>query len=433
MHYALVSDLLSRDEFDELVEKKCSELGGNVDDNVASMLVAEDLGRSHIRIGDIRSSKTQLVCFFGKVLEVSEPHEFLRGGSLESGEAEKGLVSHMILGDPTGTVKLTLWDSFAAACADIPIGTVLEVAAKPIPYKNEAVCTAMRESCAEIVETKKPPHSEVMDSPLRVRILVKNPIHEFIRQDSTPSAFQEFIVGSGFETSKLIAWEPSVFENIDEGMSVSIEGAAVKEYDGNAEYSCNESSVVTLISENISVHTIDADDVKEGANSIVKGIVSYVSEIRRFTTRRGTESCVRNLMIKGSHGSTVRAALWGDAADDVFIAGDEVLIINSSAKLNKYGNLEFSIGRGSAVRRAEKSQEYVSVQGIAVKRAEGQSIDNGNEVWLIADDVSLKDAVCYKVSGMCSGGRIYADEITEIPQNSESVMELLKSVKEDCS
>ena len=50
MHYALVSDLLTKEEFDERVEKKCEELGGAVDEICAAMLVVEELGRSHIKI-----------------------------------------------------------------------------------------------------------------------------------------------------------------------------------------------------------------------------------------------------------------------------------------------------------------------------------------------------------------------------------------------
>ncbi|HJK28353.1 MAG TPA: nucleic acid-binding protein, partial [Methanocorpusculum sp.] len=76
MHYALVSDLLTKEEFDERVEKKCEELGGAVDEICAAMLVVEELGRSHIKIGEIKDTATALVSFFGKILEITPPREF---------------------------------------------------------------------------------------------------------------------------------------------------------------------------------------------------------------------------------------------------------------------------------------------------------------------------------------------------------------------
>ena len=68
MHYALVSDLLTKEAFDERVEKKVESLGGLVDEVTAAMLVVDELGRSHIKIGDIPSARTSLVSFFGKIL-----------------------------------------------------------------------------------------------------------------------------------------------------------------------------------------------------------------------------------------------------------------------------------------------------------------------------------------------------------------------------
>ena len=67
MHYALVSDLMTREEFEERVEEKSAALGGVVDEVTAAMLVVEDLGRSHVKIGDIPKSEAGIVSFFGKI------------------------------------------------------------------------------------------------------------------------------------------------------------------------------------------------------------------------------------------------------------------------------------------------------------------------------------------------------------------------------
>ncbi|MCQ2355981.1 MAG: hypothetical protein MJ014_03020, partial [Methanocorpusculum sp.] len=123
MHYALVSDLLTKEEFNERVEAKCEELGGAVDEVCAAMLVVEELGRNHLKIGEIRNTAPALVSFFGKILEITLPRKFKRDGDGE--DQERGLVASLILGDPTGTVKMTLWDAMAAAVPELEVGSVL--------------------------------------------------------------------------------------------------------------------------------------------------------------------------------------------------------------------------------------------------------------------------------------------------------------------
>ena len=82
MHYALVSDLLSKEAFDERVDQKSASLGGLVDEVTAAMMVVDELGRSHIKIGGIPTAKTSIVSFFGKILEIKPPREFTREGDV---------------------------------------------------------------------------------------------------------------------------------------------------------------------------------------------------------------------------------------------------------------------------------------------------------------------------------------------------------------
>jgi replication factor A1 len=49
-HYALVDDLVSRDEFERRIEAKMQECGDLIDDVTAAMLVVGELGRQHVKI-----------------------------------------------------------------------------------------------------------------------------------------------------------------------------------------------------------------------------------------------------------------------------------------------------------------------------------------------------------------------------------------------
>ncbi|HJJ72752.1 MAG TPA: hypothetical protein O0X58_00105, partial [Methanocorpusculum sp.] len=296
MHYALVSDLMTREEFEERVEEKSASLGGVVDEVTAAMLVVEDLGRSHVKIGDIPKSEAGIVSFFGKIISIEGPREFRREGE------EPGILATLILGDPTGTTKTTLWDDQAAAVVELSEGSVIEVIGKPRFGRKEVSFVAMRESAVEIVETKKPPTSEELKAPFVVKILYLHQVRDIVKKNGDISHLQEILVGDESGTTRLVTWSPENFSDVDEGTSVSITGVVRKEDDGIVEYIAQDTAVVTPHPTPVPVLTIDAGDVEEGQMPVVTGTVSSISEVRTFTTRRNTESRVRNIKIKGEDG-----------------------------------------------------------------------------------------------------------------------------------
>ncbi len=400
MHYALVSDLLSKEAFDERVDQKSASLGGLVDEVTAAMMVVDELGRSHIKIGEIPTAKTSIVSFFGKILEIKPPREFTREGE------PPGLVASIILGDPTGTVTLSLWDERAEAASELEVGSVIEVIAKPRPGKKEAACLALRESQVTIVETKKPPKSEVMAAPLTVKILAAFEMKEIVRRDGTSSFLQEFIIGDASGTARLVSWAPELFADVDTGSCVSISGVQRKEDEGIVEYVVSDSAEIRILSDEIEVLTRDASEVSEGPKPVVTGVVTSVSDVRSFITRRGTESRVRNITIRGSSAGSVNAAVWGDAADTLFLLGDLVQVINAAAKLNRYGELELSVGRDSVIQTVTPPGENISVTGMVILRPEGLSLDDGNEVWILLGDQVPEPGMIAVVDGVSQNGRI---------------------------
>jgi len=71
-HYALVDDLLTREEFERRVEEKMEACGDLVDEVTAAMMVVQDLGRHHVKIGRL-GGKQSLFSFFGKVIAKNPP------------------------------------------------------------------------------------------------------------------------------------------------------------------------------------------------------------------------------------------------------------------------------------------------------------------------------------------------------------------------
>ena len=421
MHYALVSDLLTREEFEQRVEEKAESLGGIVDEITAAMLVVEDFGRSHVKIGDIPKATAAVVSFFGKILSIEGPREFTR-----EGESTPGLVASLVLGDPTGTTKTTLWDEQAAAVSELAVDSVVEVIAKPRFGKKEVSFVALRESSVEIVETKKPPTSEVLANPFVVTVLHISPVREIERRNGTISYLQEYLVGDESGTTRLSTWSPENFSDVDVGTTVSISGVSRKEDDGIVEYQALDTAVVTPHPTHVPVLTIDAGDVEEGQCPVVTGTVVSVSEVRTFINRRNTESKVRNIKIQGEDGDELAVSLWKDEAEKLLLPGDAVEIINAVAKPSRFSGLELSVGHGSVIRVLSEEEEPAELSGRVVLRPIGLTLENADGVFVLIGDNLPEPGLFVTLSGMRSGVRFQVLEGYAEQTDSSYVLALLQ-------
>ena len=421
MHYALVSDLLTREEFEQRVEEKAESLGGIVDEITAAMLVVEDLGRSHVKIGDSPNATAAVVSFFGKILSIEGPREFTR-----EGESTPGLVASLVLGDPTGTTKTTLWDEQAAAVSELAVDSVVEVIAKPRFGKKEVSFVALRESSVEIVETKKPPTSEVLANPFVVTVLHISQVREIERRNGTISYLQEYLVGDESGTTRLSTWSPENFSDVDVGTTVSISGVSRKEDDGIVEYQALDTAVVTPHPTHVPVLTIDAGDVEEGQCPVVTGTVVSVSEVRTFINRRNTESKVRNIKIQGEDGDELAVSLWKDEAEKLILLGDAVEIINAVAKPSRFSGLELSVGHGSVIRVLSEEEEPAELSGRVVLRPIGLTLENADGVFVLIGDNLPEPGLFVTLSGMRSGIRFQVLEGYTEQTDSSYVLALLQ-------
>ena len=421
MHYALVSDLLTREEFEQRVEEKAESLGGIVDEITAAMLVVEDLGRSHVKIGDIPKTTAAVVSFFGKILSIEGPREFTC-----EGESTPGLVASLVLGDPTGTTKTTLWDEQAAAVSELAVDSVVEVIAKPRFGRKEVSFVALRESSVEIVETKKPPTSEILAKPFVVRILHMSAVREIERRNGDLAYLQEILVGDESGTTLLTTWAPETFSDVEEGASVSITGVSRKEDDGIVEYQALNTAVITPHPTPIPVLKIDAGDVEEGQCPVVTGTVVSVSEVRTFINRRNTESKVRNIKIQGEDGDVLAVSLWKDEAEKLLLPGDSVEIINAVAKPSRFSGLELSVGHGSVIRILSDEEEPVQISGRVVLRPIGLTLENADEVFVLTGDNLPEPGMSVTISGMRQGVRLRVQEGWLNPADASEILSVLQ-------
>ena len=240
-HFALVDDLIPREEFDRRVEEVMEASGDLLDEPTAAMIVVRNLGRTHVKIRDLGSGSS-LSCFFGKVISTTSPHEF------QKSDGSTGQVADILLGDETGQARVVLWDEKAQAAGEVEVGEVLEVIAKPSPRgKGEVSAMAFQKAACEIelrhgTRPAVSPPEPVAE--LEARVIEIGKIRTFTRRDGSEGRMVEAVIGNQEETSRLVCWAPELLEGIQAGSSVRILGATRSSKGDGEEYQMDEKGEV---------------------------------------------------------------------------------------------------------------------------------------------------------------------------------------------
>jgi replication factor A1 len=101
---------MSEKEINKMIEEKQTELSGLVSPEGAAYIVGKELGvnllketKRELKIKNIVSGMRS-VDVTGRVIQIFEPRDFERSG-------KKGSVVNLIIGDSTGTVRMSLWNN----------------------------------------------------------------------------------------------------------------------------------------------------------------------------------------------------------------------------------------------------------------------------------------------------------------------------------
>jgi replication factor A1 len=388
-HYALVDDLLPREEFDRRVEEVMETSGDLYDEPTAAMIVVRDLGRAHVKIRDVGSGSS-LSCFFGKVISTTSPHEF------QKGDGSTGLIADILLGDETGQVRVVLWDEKARAADEVEVGEVLEVIAKPsVRGKGEVSAMAFRKAACEISCAMAPdrrflPPEEVPE--MEARILEIGKIRIFTRRDGTEGRMVEAIIGNPEETSRLVCWEPEVLAGLEAGSPVRILGATRSPRGDGEEYQLDGDGEVVRLGRDIEVPFTDIGRIPESGFISVKGVVRSGGPARSFTTRQGRPSSVRNLTISDGSGG-IALVLWGEKATLDIAEGDAVTLYRVQVRRGRDGGHELHAGRGSVVILPGGEAEPVDLEGTIIPTAAGTCLEVAGDCHPVRGDLPPGRAV----------------------------------------
>ena len=144
---------------------------------------------------------------------------------------------------------------------------------------------------------------------------------------------------------------------------------------------------------------------EEGIYSIT-GSVKEVKEPRSFTTRNGSVSWVRNIVVSDGK-DDLKVVLWGEKALVPVLPGDQVNVYHATAKPGRYGGIELGVGRGSSFQVPEEETHPIIFEGTIITGQGCTFIDNGTERYII--EGNLPHGIEMQVTGILSGNRITAE------------------------
>jgi replication factor A1 len=414
-HYALVDDLITKEEFEKRVEAKIEDCGDLVDEPTAAMMVIGELGRQHVKIKGL-SAKSSLFSFFGKVVDKTEPKEFDRA------DGEKGWVATLLLGDETGTTRVVLWDEKAGAALDTEVGEVLEVIGRhPGKSTHEIYALALRKAGCEITCTMPAGAGDLSNDPVELDaiLLAVEPPRTFTKRDGSTGEMAEAVIGDSKGTARFVAWVPGLFAGLPAGTTVHITGAKPNNRSEGRNYSIDDKSTVTPTDTVVSVPFTPLHSVADQGIYSVKGSVKQVQQPRSFTTRNGTTSWVRNALIHDAD-DELKIVLWGETALIPVSPGDKVEIYHATAKPGRFGGIELGVGRGSVFRVPEETPRPIVFTGTIIAGPGCLFIDDGSERYLI--DGTFTHGSEVRVTGLLSGSRIIPEQVEHVVLDSESVL-----------
>lgn len=414
-HYALVDDLITKEEFERRVEEKIDECGDLVDEPTAAMMVVGELGREHVKIRGLLA-KSSLFSFFGKVIDRTEPREFVRA------DGGKGRVATLLLGDETGTTRVVLWDEKAGAVLDVTAGEVLEVIGRhPGKSTKDIYALALRKAGCEITCTGAAGAESLSSEPVELDavLLAVEPVRTFTKRDGSTGKMAEAVIGDGKGTARLVAWAPELLNGLTAGTTVHITNAKPGNRAEGRNYSIDEKSTVTAAGTTAVVPFTPLHSVADQGIYSVKGTVKQVQQPRSFVTRKGTTSWVANAVISDED-DELRIVLWGEHALVPVFPGDKVEIYHATAKPGRFGGIELGVGRWSVFRVPEGTARPIVFSGTIIAGPGCLFIDNGSERYLIEGTFTHGSEVT--VTGLLSGSRIIPERVEPVVLDAESVL-----------
>jgi replication factor A1 len=321
-----------------------------------------DVAASSQKIKDVKDGMGDLN-LTGKVLEISEIRTFQRK------DDSSGKVGNLLLGDDTGTLRVTLWDDKTEFLNQIEYGDTVELINA---YARENAFTqkielqvgnrsVIRKSEKKIEYEEKftqiaDVRADMSDINVSGKVLDIGEIRTFEKKDGTTGRVGNLLLGDSTGKIRLTLWDEktSFLDEVDFDETIEVLHAYSREnaFNQQVELNLGNRGIIQRSEKEIEYREkfTDIADIVPGESYSVQGKVSEMGEVREFEREDGTENVVASLQLEDETGS-IRLTLWGEQAyiiEDLDI-DSEIQIINAYAKYGLNEEIELSIGNKSRV------------------------------------------------------------------------------------
>lgn len=321
-----------------------------------------DVAASSQKIMDIKDGMGDLN-LTGNVLEISEVRTF------QKKDGSSGRVGNLLMGDATGTLRVTLWDEKTEFLNQLEYGDTVEIVNayarenaftqkvelqignRSIIRKSEKK-VEYQEKFTPIADIK----ADVDNINISGRVLDVAEIRTFEKKDGSAGRVGNLLLGDPTGKIRLTLWDEKTdfLDEIDFDETIEVLHAYSRENAFNQQIELNLGSrgIIQKTEKKVEYREkiTNIADIIPGESYSVQGKVSEIGELREFEREDGTENVVANLELKDKTGS-IKLTLWGDQAyviEDLDI-DSEIQIINAYAKSGLNEEIELSVGNRSRV------------------------------------------------------------------------------------
>lgn len=420
-YYSLVDDLFSFETFQALVEEVCEDSGNVFDERTSAMIVLRRAGRKHQKIGRLPENST-FVHFFAKVLHKGDARLFTRD------DGSPGAVRRVEVGDDSGEVSLLFWDERVSVVDEIDIGEVIEVVGKRESGRDVRVIDLQKTVCD--IPTRNDSEGFSGNSPngdtLEGTIVTIGETSTFTRRDGSEGKRVDVAIADDTGIAVLVFWNPDLLEGFAPGQGISISGLRRNTRSAGREYTAGFHASVETSDVRYSPLFSPVSDLQPDTVVSVSGTIHAIKSVREFTTRKGTQSWVRNAELRNDSG-TIHLVLWGDNARNSPPEGEHISLYNASCKYDRNGRVEIHASWGCLlVCDSEPVSEIVRISGMVIQTSKGRCIDDGHECLCI--DAELPPGMEYVVEGVQTGDRLSVSTYSVLTRSRDLVEERIRSI-----
>lgn len=274
-----------------------------------------DVAASSQKIKDIKDGMGDLN-LTGKVLEISEIRTFQRK------DGSGGKVGNLLIGDETGTLRVTLWDEKTDFLNQLEYGDTVELINA---YARENAFTQKvelqignrsiirkSEKKVEYEETFTPVadiKADMNNINISGRVLDISEVRTFEKKDGTAGRVANILLGDSTGKIRLTVWDEKTesLDDIDFDDTVEVLNAYSREntFSQQVELSLGARGIIQKSEKKVEYREkfTDIADIIPGESYSVQGKVSEIGELREFEREDGTENVVANLQLEDETGS----------------------------------------------------------------------------------------------------------------------------------